>query len=1486
MGGSPPQQDPTSLRVVAGYFIFGVLWILLSDNILLYFVPSSSPTYVMIQSVKGWLFVSLSALLIYFILKNDLKVVGERERRITYQAGLLERVSDALISTDAEFKVVSWNPAAERLYGWSEQEVLGKPLNDFVQTDFGENFQDRVMQQVMGTGAWSGEVTQLRKDGRRISIWSSISAIRDDKGNLTGFIGVNRDLSSRLLAEEVLRESQKLYRELFESNPHPMWVYDLETLAFKMVNDAAIERYGYTREEFLGMTIKDIRPQEEIPALMENLAQPPQTLNKSTGWHHRKKDGSLISVEISSHATQFNGKPARLVLANDITERIQTEESLRVSEARFRALFENVPVGIWEQDFSGIKNHLDSLKARGIGDLRAYFSAHPEELLFCLNQTRILDVNLTAVAMYDAKDKQELIESTLRETNQGELENGLEEMISIAKGRVTHSWEGSDETMTGRPIEIRLNWSVVPGHEQDYSRVIVTTVDITERKQAEEALHASGKTFHGIFNNVAEAIYIQDADGRFLDVNDGVLKMYGHPREFFIGNTPELLSAPGRNDLFEVKRAVEAAFNGQPQQFEFWGIRENGEVFPKEVRLYKGAYFGQDVVIALAYDITERKRAEKALTQRLAELELLYQSGLALSGELEPKQVAGKIIEVLEKKMDWHHIAIRKYDSASDRLELLAFKQTSPDTEATARSTEERLANAVSSSGQGLSGWVAQHGQTVRVGNVKADARYTETYPGIGSGLYAPMTLGERVVGVISVESRELNAFDESDERLLKTIANQAAVAFENARLFQNLQHELNERIQAEKALRESEERMRLTLQTTSDGFWIVDQQGKFLEVNNAYCEMSGYSHGELLRMSISDVEVIESMDDMRRHITRVKHERHERFETRHRRKDGSQFDVEFTVNLLDEQTGLLICFCRDITERKLAEREVRQRTQDLALVNIINDAANRGESLETIINLFTQEAYSMFDCRDAAVYLISADGKYLEMHKDSVSSEIKKQIEDFIGISIPRVRLPIREGSHTQYLLSHAEGILMNEPEEIQKWILEFAETTFLPDVLRAPIRAIVPRIFDLLGIHSTITIPLVSSGQSIGLMDLSSARRFTEEDLQRLLPISRQMTAILLRKRAESNLAVQLKRITALNDIDRAISSSLDMRLSLEVLLKEVVSQLEVDAADILLMNPVSLALEYVAGRGFHAPNIRQFRLMPGQGPAGKVGLEQKVVHIADLNMAGGEFVPSSLLKSEQFVEYFGIPLLAKGSLKGVLEIFNRAPLAPSPDWLNYLETLGGQAAIAIDNAQLFEGLQRSNQEMMAAYDATIAGWSHAMDLRDKETEGHTLRVTEITGQLAARMGVSQQEQVQIRRGALLHDIGKLGVPDHILLKPGKLTEEEWDVMRKHPAYAYEMLLPIAYLEPALDIPYCHHEKWDGSGYPRGLKGEQIPLAARIFAIVDVWDALRSNRPYRPGWSAQRIREYLQSESGKHFDPRVVEAFLSMLDESPEMQ
>ncbi|HJQ13101.1 MAG TPA: HD domain-containing phosphohydrolase, partial [Anaerolineales bacterium] len=194
----------------------------------------------------------------------------------------------------------------------------------------------------------------------------------------------------------------------------------------------------------------------------------------------------------------------------------------------------------------------------------------------------------------------------------------------------------------------------------------------------------------------------------------------------------------------------------------------------------------------------------------------------------------------------------------------------------------------------------------------------------------------------------------------------------------------------------------------------------------------------------------------------------------------------------------------------------------------------------------------------------------------------------------------------------------------------------------------------------------------------------------------------------------------------------------------------------------------------------------------------------------------------------------------------------------------------------------LREANAQLLNAYEATIEGLSHALDLRDRETEGHSRRVTEVTVKLAQALSISEDEITHIRRGALLHDIGKIGIPDSILHKPATLTEDEWVTMRKHPQFAYNMLSHIEYLHPALAIPYNHHEKWDGTGYPRGLKGEEIPMSARLFAIADVWDALTSDRPYRNAWTPVQAQAYIREQSGKHFDPQVVDLFFQVTEES----
>ncbi len=363
------------------------------------------------------------------------------------------------------------------------------------------------------------------------------------------------------------------------------------------------------------------------------------------------------------------------------------------------------------------------------------------------------------------------------------------------------------------------------------------------------------------------------------------------------------------------------------------------------------------------------------------------------------------------------------------------------------------------------------------------------------------------------------------------------------------------------------------------------------------------------------------------------------------------------------------------------------------------------------------------------------------------------------------------------------------------------------------------------------------------------------------------------------------RLSQVQALHAIDLEIATSFDLFVTLHVLLVHITEQLNVDSAAILLFQDGQHRMEFAAGCGFRTRNVERSLLAHSQAFADQAAIQRQTVYRSNLFHGENDQVRPLKISQSGNVTLIASPLISKGEVKGVLEVYCYEGFDPDPEWKEFLDSFASLSAITIDNAQLFNDLQNKNIELEVAYNATIQGWSGALELRDKETQGHTERVADLTLRLARYMGIPEAELVHIHRGALLHDIGKMAIPDAILLKPGDLTEEEWKVMKRHPVIAYELLYPISYLRSSLDIPYNHHERWDGGGYPRGLRGEEIPLAARIFSVIDVWDALTSERPYRADWSIREAYEYIRDQSGSYFDPKVVDAFLKFMEGSGEL-
>jgi PAS domain S-box-containing protein/putative nucleotidyltransferase with HDIG domain len=583
----------------------------------------------------------------------------------------------------------------------------------------------------------------------------------------------------------------------------------------------------------------------------------------------------------------------------------------------------------------------------------------------------------------------------------------------------------------------------------------------------------------------------------------------------------------------------------------------------------------------------------------------------------------------------------------------------------------------------------------------------------------------------------------------------------------------------------------------------------------------------------------------------------------------GERIDVQISwsaASSYEDDLSKIIVSVVDLTERKKTEEIIKARTDELLTLYDLSRALADADDLESILNLVNRHAVESVHTTFSRIALLDGD-KF-----------------------VIRSAYPIRALGHDLLVgnrillnsLSCCRRILeQNDPVVLQ------ADDPQIGDEERAIL------LFDF--IKSYCLIPLRIGGTSqnekgvLGMLMLGEARDENREPfnwykIRLAQSIGDQAATAIRRMLLHEQTMHQLQNLRALSDIDSVIVSTADVNTSLDVVLLHVIEQLNVDAASVSLFNQASGKLSHMKGRGFVTDAFEQGKeLYLGEGFAGRVVLEHRMIHIPDLAIAKDEYPRFARPNADEgFVSYYGTPLIAKGKVVGVLEIFHRSLLEPDEDWLEFLQTLAGQTAIAIDNAELFTNLERSNMELILAYESTLEGWSAALDLRDKETEGHTQRVTAMTLNLAREMGMKDLELGNIRRGALLHDIGKMGVPDHILLKPDKLTDEEWVSMRKHPIFAYEMLSRIAYLHDALDIPYCHHEKWDGTGYPRGLKDQEIPLAARIFAVVDIYDALTSDRPYRKGWSHESTLEHIRTLSGSHLDPEVVRAFLVMLEQS----
>ncbi len=658
-----------------------------------------------------------------------------------------------------------------------------------------------------------------------------------------------------------------------------------------------------------------------------------------------------------------------------------------------------------------------------------------------------------------------------------------------------------------------------------------------------------------------------------------------------------------------------------------------------------------------------------------------------------------------------------------------------------------------------------------------------------------------------------------------------------------------------------------------TDGILLADEQGILIEWNQAEARLTGLSREQALGRPVWDVlyellpanertlESRQRIHEFLRHAvstgdlrgTAGLTERHVWL------PDGSDrwlHSLNFTI-----PTGrghVLGRISRDITDRKRAEAALLQRNHQLKILSETTQQIN--VVLDEAVILRTLVLAAMDALGAGAGAAGRMDGDRMHFREVRVGGEVRP----------------------AAWSCARGEGPAGAAWRTLQPFVLnDAADDAAVLAALRAALGTV----------HHLASVPLVGrDGQVLGgleVYNLPGERPFEPDGpaLGLLLGLAAgAATALenakLLRERelAHARTEQSLRRLTALRAVDSTINASLSLNVTLQVVLEHALEHLGLDAGAVLVVNAARHTLEAAATRGLAPAGLERHQTRIGEGLAGRAVLERKLAQTSSLaahHLAGRR---GAALVAEGFTAYYAVPLLAKGDVKGVLELFGRQPHAPDPEWVEFLETIAAQAALAIDGAQLFNELQRANFDLGLAYDATLEGWARALDLRERQPADQSQRLAQTAEQLGRALGLPPAALTALRRGALLHDIGHVLIPDEILLKPGPLTAAEWQVMRQHPVHAHELLSPIAILRAVVDIPYAHHERWDGSGYPRGLAGEAIPQAARIMAVADVWEALRADRPHRPAWPADRARNYLAAEAGKQFDPRVVSALLAL--------
>jgi len=1397
---------------------------------------------------------------------------------------LINNARDVVFTISNDGILTTLNPAFEIFTGWSRKEWIGRLFYELVAQADRVRAQEQFDRIIHGATLRALRLRLLTRLGEVLFVEMNISP-QTEADQVVGLLGIARDMTQEQQAEDALREAEEKYRSIFENVVEGIHQTTPEG-RYVVANPAEARMLGYESPAELIANVTDLKHNFYVdPNRHEQFKLALEQSDTVIGFESQVycKNGSIIWISENGRAVRDEG--SRLLYyegtSENITERKQSEETIKESEDKYRRLVEHSPYGI----VIHVQGRMVYINPQG---LRLSGAEHAEEML----GKPVLD--------FVHPDSRPTVIQRLRELSADQEAPPLEEKFICLDGRV---------------IDVEV--SAYPFTYQNQPAVQVVFQDITERKRAEEKIQQQANEMTALYETthdlvigrdlsellqivVARAVGLVRASGGGLYLSEpeqsqircvvsyntlydhtGTVLKYGEGAAGLVAQTGEPLMIddhrawPGRvHEQDQPSGSVlSVPMRWQDRVIGVIHVLENAKVqafTEQDLRIV--TLFANQAAVAV-----ENAKLLGALQDALKIQSRLFDAASAVTSQLDAETVLREIVKNVHKAVEADQSNVMLIDERGYCYRWIGTGY--PDELQPHQVRRNGITRQVMQSEEAIFISAAQNSKTLNPHMLEAGIQATACLPLFGKS---------HAIGVMWVNFMRPHEFSRQEQAVLKAFTDHVSIAVEHATLFEVEQRRRQEAAAIVEVSRDISASLQLNIVLERIAFYAkdllnVETSAVYLaepttptlhavaatgpdaeEIKHDSLEIGAGILGNIALQRLGEI-VYDTATDPRgitiegTAVTPLEH----LMGVPVLSKDQligliavwrSGAGLEFKPTELDFLSSLAGQVAVAIENARLFE-ETQQRLHEMQGLSQIGEAISQTIELEPLLTQILDAICETIPAAEKGSILLVEGQEALRVYAIS-------------GYADPRTRA-VRfstEAGYASLAIRDKRGILV--PDARMDVSIQYNED--------------IPEMHE---IQSAMVAPLIVNQRVLGVISLDNASRksaFTEDDLRLLLTLATPAALAIENAQLFKKTRQRLADLEILQTISTALRVARTLNEALPILLNKLIDLLEVGSALLDLLDPVSGEIVTELAYGTWAP-VTGLRTPRNAGVSGHV-LTTGQPYITTHMVADGLVSRPDLVGGLNAVAC--VPIIAQHQPIGVLWVGRDTPI--TAEEVSLLTALGEMMGNTIQRMSLreqtehlLEDLKASNRELTEAYDTTLEGWAKALELRDRETEGHTRRVTELTLRLARYMGMSEIEMVNIQRGGLLHDIGKMGVPDHILKKTGPLTASEWVEMRQHPQHAYNMLAPIGYLRGALDIPYCHHEHWDGSGYPRGLKGDQIPVAARIFSVVDIWDALISDRTYRTAWPRHKVVQYLKENAGQILDPIAVSSFFEMIGE-----